>query len=185
LALEDKTVTEKNADQADPRATAVEDPTDDVAVSSAENGLSQTVCFQVSRLSLLYRYLFLLVLTGIGVFLLSLLVPMAVSGHDYLIGILLILWGFALLRYWAFLLSMPHRICLEGNTVLVLHALFRTRKIECSEISAVKVSPVYQSYLRIVTSGKKSFPMLNHVDGLHDLIGRIKAINPDLETRGC
>jgi len=176
---------EKNADQAKPGATTAEDPTDDVLASSTDNGLSQKVCFQVSRLSLLYRYLFLLVLTGIGIFLLSLLIPMAVSGQDYLIGILLILWGFALLRYWAFLLSTPHRICLEGNTSLVLHALFRTRKIECSEISAVKVSPIYQSYLRIITSGKKTFPMLNHVDGLHDLIGRIKAINPDLETRGC
>jgi len=176
---------EKNADQPDPGTTTAEDPIDEVVAPSANNGLSQKVCFRVSRLSLLYRYLFLLVLTGIGVFLLYLLIPMAVSGQDYLIGGLLILWGFALLRYWAFLLSTPHRICLEENTVLVLHALFRTSKIECSEVSAVKVSPIYQSYLRIITSGKKTFPMLNHVDGLHDLIGRIKAVNPDIRTRGC
>jgi hypothetical protein len=185
LAVEDETMPEKNADQPDPGATAVEEPTDDVVSSSPDEGLAQTACFQVSRLSLLYRYLFLLVLTGIGVFLLSLLIPMAVSGQDYLIGGVLILWGLALLRYWAFLLSTPHQICLEGNAVLVLHALFRTSRIECSEVSAVKVSPIYQSYLRIVTSGKKTFPLLNHVDGLHDLISRIKAINPDIQTRGC
>jgi len=176
---------EKNADQAEPGATTAEDATDELVAPSEDNGLSKKVCFRVSRLSLLYRYLFLLVLTGIGVFLLSILIPMAVSGEDYLIGLLLIIWGFALLRYWAFLLSMPHRICLEGNGVLVLHALFRTSKIDCREVSAVKVSPIYQSYLRIITSGKKTFPMLNHVDGLHDLIGRIKAVNPDLQTRGC
>jgi hypothetical protein len=121
----------------------------------------------------------------IGVLLLSLLFPMAYSGRDYLIGGLLALWALALLRYWAFLLSMPHRICLEGSESLVLHSLFRTKKVKCSEIASMRVSPFYQSYLRIVTSGKKTFPMLNHVDGLHDLIARIKSANPNLETKGC
>ena len=176
---------EKNADQPDPGTTTAEDPIDEVVAPSANNGLSQKVCFRVSRLSLLYRYLFLLVLTGIGVFLLYLLIPMAVSGRDYLIGGLLVLWGLALLRYWAFLLSMPHRICLEGDESLALYSLFRERRIECREIAAFRVSPIYQSYLKILTSGKKSCPVLNHVDGLHDLIARIKRINPDLRTKGC
>jgi hypothetical protein len=185
LAVEDEMMTDRDSDKPDTGAPATEDPPEGAQGTSGDEGLSQTVCFQVSRLSLLYRYTFLLVLTGIGVFLLSSLIPMVVSGKDDLIGGLLALWGFALLRYWAFLISTPHRICLEEDAILVLHALFRTRKIECSEISAMRVSPIYQSYLKIVTSGKKTFPMLNHVDGLYDLIGRIKAINPDLETRGC
>jgi len=146
---------------------------------------SQEDCFPVSRVSIVYRYLLLLGLTLVGVLLLSLLFPMAVSGRDYLIGGLLTVWALALLWYWAFLLSMPHRVCLEGNESLVLHSLFRTKKVPCSEIAALRVSPFYQSYLRIVTSGKKTFPMLNHVDGLHDLIIRIKRVNPKLETRGC
>jgi hypothetical protein len=146
---------------------------------------SETDCFQVSRVSLLYRYLFLLALTLGAALLLSILFPMAVSGSDYLIGGLLAIWALALLRYWAFLLSMPHRVCLEGNESLVLHSLFRTKKVPCSEIAALRISPFYQSYLRIVTSRKKTFPMLNHVDGLHDLIMRIKRINPKLETKGC
>ena len=50
---------------------------------------SQTDCFQVSRVSLVYRYLLLLALTLVGALLLSLLFPMAVSGRDYLIGGLL------------------------------------------------------------------------------------------------
>ena len=146
---------------------------------------SQNDCFQVSRVSLIYRYLLLLALTLVGALLLSLLFPMAISGRDYLIGGLLALWALALLRYWVFLLSMPHRVCMEGNEALVLHSLFRTKKVPCSEIAALRISPFSQSYLRIVTSGKKTFPMLNHVDGLHDLIIRIKRINPKLETKGC
>jgi hypothetical protein len=160
-------------------------PGDPVDPSSGEGDLARTVCFQVSRLSLLYRYLVLLVLTGIGTLLLSLLIPMAVSGRDYLIGGLLALWGLALLRYWVFLLSMPHRICIQHGGALVFHSLFRARKIDCAQIAAFRVSPIYQSYLKIVTSGKKSFPVLNHVDGLHDLIARIKRFNPNLRTRGC
>ena len=150
-----------------------------------DEAASQTDCFQVSRVSLLYRYLLLLALTLVGVLLLSLLLPMAVSGRDYLIGGLLVIWALALLRYWVFLLSMPHRVCLEGNESLVLHSLFRTKKVPCSEIAALRISLFYQSYLRIVTTGKKTFPMLNHVDGLHDLIARIKRVNPNLETKGC
>lgn len=146
---------------------------------------SQTDCFQVSRVSLFYRYLLLLALTLVGAVLLSILFPMAVSGRDYLIGGLLAIWALALLRYWAFLLAMPHRVCLEGNESLVLHSLFRTKKVPCSEIAALRISPFYQSYLRIVTTGKKTFPLLNHVDGLHDLIIRIKRVNPNLETKGC
>ena len=145
----------------------------------------QTDCFQVSRVSLVYRYLLLLALTLVGALLLSLLIPMALSGRDYLIGGLLAIWALALLRYWVFLLSIPHRVCLEGDESLVLHSLFRTKKIPLNEVAALRVSSFYQSYLRIVTSRKKTVPMLNHVDGLHGLIAGIKRVNPDLETKGC
>ena len=165
------------------------EPTDPSFEASAAPGedttLSQAECFQVSRVSLVYRYLLLLALTVVGALLLAILFPMAYADRDYLIGALLAIWALALLRYWAFLLGMPHRICLEGTESLLLHSLFRTKKIKCSEIAALRVSPFYQSYLRIVTSRKKTFPMLNHVDGLHDLIDRIKDVNPDLETKGC
>ena len=160
-------------------------PKEASATPGTNTASSRADCFEVSRVSLIYRHLLLLVLTAIGALLLLLLIPMAVSGRDYLVGGLLVVWALALLRYWAFLLSMPHRVCLEGDEFLVLHSLFRTRKVKCSEVTAMRVSPFYQSYLKIVTSRKKTFPMINHVDGLHDLIGRIRRINPNLETKGC
>lgn len=150
-----------------------------------ETALSRDGCFHVSRTALIYRYLLLSALTLIGVLILALLFPMAVADRDYLVGTLLAVWALALLRYWFFLLSMPYRICPEGGDALVFHSPFRRRKVLLGEIAALRVSPFYQSYLRIVTSGKKSIPMLNHVDGLHELIARIKRVNPDLKTRGC
>jgi hypothetical protein len=170
-------MSESDSTRKDTAESAPPGPPDEASV--------RTDCFQVSRVSLIYRYMLLLALTLVGILLLSLLFPMAVSGRDYLIGGLLAVWAFALLRYWLFLLSMPHRVCLEGNEFLLLHSLFGTKKVPVNEIAALRISPFYQSYLRIVTSKKKTFPMLNHVDGLHELVLRIKQANPNLETRGC
>lgn len=178
--------TKTEPDPNGPGTPAGEDAPADTSVADRDAALSQTLCFQVSRLSLVYRYLLLLVLTAMGALLLAILIPMAFSGRDYLIGGLLVLWGLALLRYWAFLLAMPHRICLEGGDSLAFHSLFRTRKIDCRDIASFRVSPIYQSYLKIVPSKKRgAIALLNHVDGLHDLIARVKRVNPDLETKGC
>jgi len=185
LAPEDETVSSTEPTQTDRAEPIPAHPPEAAAADDKNTALCHNGCFRVSRISLIYRYLLLLALTVIGVILLALLFPMAVSGRDYLIAGLLAIWGLALLRYWVFLMSMPHRICLEGDDLLVLHSLFRTKKIGCGQIVAFRVSPFYPSYLRIVTSGKKTFPMLNHVDGLHELIARVKRVNPKLETRGC
>ncbi len=178
--------TKKEPDPTGPVAPAGEDAPADTSVAGGDAALSRTLRFQVSRISLVYRYMVLLFLTAMGGLLLAILIPMAFSGRDYLIGGLLVLWGLALLRYWAFLLAMPHRICLEGSDCLTFHSLFRTRKIDCREIASFRVSPIYQSYLKIVPSKKRgAIAVINHVDGLHDLIARVKRVNPDLETRGC
>ena len=83
----------KDAPQPDPSTRSPPEPAEDTAAGSRDAGPSQNVCFQVSRLALVYRYVLLLVLTAIGVFLLGILIPMAVSGRDYLIGGLLVIWG--------------------------------------------------------------------------------------------
>jgi hypothetical protein len=184
--MEEETMQNHDSAGTDRPETAATSPPEEGPAPSGENtSLSQSDCFQVSRVSLVYRYLLLLALTMVGGLLLSLLFPMAVADRDYLIGGLLVIWALALLRYWIFLLSMPYRICMEGTDSMVLRSLFNARKLECSEIASLRVSPFYQSYLRLVTSGKRSIPMLNHIDNLHDLILRIKRANPDLKTRGC
>ena len=144
-----------------------------------------TVCFSVSLSTLLYRYLFLVLLTAIGGFLLYILVPMTLKSHSNLILFLLILWGLGLIWYWISLLSMPYRICLEPGGSLMLASLLRQRKVDCKEITQFRVSPFHPSYLKIVTSRKRSYSIFNHIDGLHDLINRIKQINPALKTTGC
>ena len=141
--------------------------------------------FQVSPLSLVYRYAFLLLLTAVGAFVLYLLVPMGIRARDWIVLALIGFWTLALLRYWAFLLSMPFRIQCEEDGFLKIKSLFRTTRISSGEIAALKVSAIYPGYLKIITSRKKSLLLLNHIDGLHELIHRIKAANPGATTRGC
>ncbi|MEW6442742.1 MAG: hypothetical protein AB1640_17530 [bacterium] len=141
--------------------------------------------FRVSTASLVYRLVFLLALTAAGLFLLFLLVPMGLRTKDWVMLALLGMWAAALLRYWAFLLAMPLRIRCEEDGHLNVQSLFRTVRIPCGEVSALQVSTLYPSYLKIQTSRRKSLLLLNHIDGLHELILTIRSRNPELTTRGC
>jgi len=145
----------------------------------------QEVQFQVSRMALIYRYCFLLILTLIGLGILYVLVPIALSSMDYPVLVLLAVWVLALMHYWYYLLNMPYRIsCVEEKDLNFL-SLLRRRAIPLNEITCLRVSPIYPTYLKICTSRKKNISIINHVNGLHDLVRRIKNINPDLETIGC
>ena len=145
----------------------------------------EEIRFRVSILSLVYRYLFLGLLTLLGVFFLYLVVPMSLASSDFLVLGILLVWVLALLRYWVYLLDMPYRIGLKPGEPLEFRSILRKRMVAMEEIRAFKVSPVYPSFLRILTTRKKTIPVINHVSGLHDLIGRVKQANPALETKGC
>ncbi len=140
--------------------------------------------FLVSRVSLAYRYFFLLSMTLVGVVLFLLLVPISWVGRDYPVLVLLAAWSFGLIRYWAYLLGMPHRILVKGKSVVFV-SLLRRKEFDQRDIIVMKVSPIYPSYLKIIVLGRKSVTMINHIDKLHELIWIIRTDNPELETKGC
>jgi hypothetical protein len=140
--------------------------------------------YRVSRISIVYRISLLVFLTLIGGFVLYILVPMEFATKDYLVVALLGIWVLALLRYWIFFVGMPYRItCLEGDRIRT-KSLLGKREIPCKEIQALRISPFYPSFLKIVTQ-KRNLTLLSHIDGLHELVSFIKEHNPELETRGC
>ena len=150
LAVEEETMPNSDPAQTDRPESAPAVPPDEAS--------PQTDCFQVSRVSLLYRYLLLLALTLVGALLLSLLFPMAVSGRDYLIGGLLAIWALALLRYWIFLLSMPHRVCLEGNETLVLHSCSGRRRSHAAKLPLCVSHPSIRAISESSHQGRRPFP---------------------------
>lgn len=143
--------------------------------------------FCVSTAARVTRYTFLALLTLVGVGLLFLLAPMLLGAGDSLLLILLGLWLLALVRYWVYLLGMPHRVRLLPEGQIEFVSVFRSRRLELREIASLKVSAVYPSYLKVGTTRRrpKSLTLINHVDGLHRLVGAIERANPGLVTRGC
>ncbi len=153
--------------------------------SDQEVSDSQDLFFRVTTTSIIYRYMFLLLLTIVGIFIFIMLIPATVAGKDYLTSGLLIFWALALAKYWTFILSMPYQIYLTDDDALRLRSIFQRKELPCEEIVLIKVSPLQQAYLKIITSRKKTFLLFNHINGLHEMINQIKKINPDLETIGC
>ena len=175
---------EKNSHIASDNAPDKESHEKEIPAGDEADGLNE-IQFQVSRTALIYRYCFLLILTLIGSGILYFLVPIALSSMDYPVLVLLVVWVLALLHYWYYLLNMPYRIsCVEEKTLSFI-SILRRREIPLNEITCLRVSPIYPTYLKICTSRKKNISIINHVNGLHDLVWKIKNINPDLETIGC
>lgn len=141
--------------------------------------------FRVTRAALLYRLCFLVLLTAVGVLLLAILVPMGIRSRDWVVLALLAAWTLALLRYWVFMLAMPHSIRCGQDQVLDFRSLFRTVRIPCSEVRELRVSPFYPGYLKLLSSRRRGLLFLSHIDGLHELVGWIRQSNPSVRTRGC
>jgi len=140
--------------------------------------------FRVTRTSQAYRYVFLVLLTLLGAGMLYLFFPTFRSAQDLLVLILLGVWAAALLRYWLYLLDMPYQVLCREDGFLEFRSVLRKRIVLGASIRSVKVSPVYPTYVRF-HAGKKRIAMINHVDGMSDLVTRIRRANPELETRGC
>lgn len=141
--------------------------------------------WRVSRPALAYRYLFIGILTLLGSVILYAVVPTYRSSRDLAVMVVLGVWVLALLRYWAYLLDMPHKVTLREDGTLAFLSVFRRRIVRADTIVSMKVSPVYPTYLKFRTGRKKRIVMINHLDGLHELVHRIRKANPGLETKGC
>jgi hypothetical protein len=141
--------------------------------------------YRVTGTSLVYRYLLIGIVTLVLAVLLYMTTPMFLSSKDVVVMVILGVWGLALLRYWVYLLDMPHRVRCTAEGSLEFVSLVRRRVVPASSILSIKVPTVHSGYLKFRTARKKNISMINHVDGLHELVGRIKKANPDLETRGC
>jgi hypothetical protein len=143
------------------------------------------VAFRVTGASLVYRYLLIGIVTLVLAVLLYMTAPMFLSSKDVVVMVILGIWGLALLRYWVYLLDMPHRVHCRLDGSLEFVSLLRRRIVPVASICSIKVPTVHSGYLKFRTARKKNISMINHVDGLHELVGRIKRANPNLETRGC
>jgi len=150
-----------------------------------EAAVQAETVFRVTGVSLAYRYLFIGLLSLVGAVVFYAMVPTYLSSRDWVVMIILGFWALALVRYWVYLFDMPHKVTLRDDGHLEFLSVFRRRGVPAASILSVKVSPLYPTYLKFRTAQKKSLVMINHVDGLHELVGRIRKASPGLKTKGC
>jgi hypothetical protein len=103
--------------------------------------------------------------------------PAAVS----LIGIV---WFGVLAWIWYFYLRIPVAITWRDEGVLEFKSLIRTIAVPVSDIIAIKAVPLSWGFIKIVYNGG-SLKLLNQITGLYELIGAVKAANPQVEITGC
>jgi len=141
--------------------------------------------FRVSGATLAYRYGLICLLTLVAAAVLYLVLPSYISSRDYIVLVILGCWVLALLRYWFYMLDMPYRVVCGKDRSLQFVSTLRKVTLPASSIVSLKVSPLYSSYIKLRTDDKKTLTVMNHVDGLNELVARIREDNPRLTTRGC
>lgn len=81
-------------------------------------------------------------------------------------------------------LRMPRRIILHEDGRLEFVSPVRRVVITAQEITSIKPDGSQLGFL-IVRWGAGKLRLLNQFDGFHDLLARIRLVNPGVEIRGC
>jgi hypothetical protein len=137
--------------------------------------------YKVLRLNLIMLYTLLGLLSLLGVFAgyLGFTRPEAPA-----VGVIIGIVWFGILGAWFFYLRIPVTITWRDEGVLEFKGLFRTTEVPVSDIIAIKAVPLSWGFIRIVHKGG-SVKLLNQITGLYELIGAVKAANPQVEITGC
>ena len=122
----------------------------------------------------------LVTLVGIILFYLSFARP-APDGPPPALAVFFLL-GVAWL--WSRQLRMPRRIILHGDGHLEFVSPVRRVVLNAQDIISIKPD-MHQFGFLIVRWGSGKLRLLNQFDGFHDLLARIKLVNPAVEIRGC
>ena len=86
--------------------------------------------------------------------------------------------------FWVRQFRMPRRIILHEDGRLEFVSPVRRVVITVQDITSIKPDGTQFGYL-IVRWGAGKLRLLNQFDGFHDLLARIKLVNPAVEIRGC
>ena len=95
-----------------------------------------------------------------------------------------IVWFGILAWAWYFYLRIPVTITWRDEGVLEFKSPIKTTEVPVSDIIAIKAVPLSWGFIKIVYKGG-SVKLLNQITGLYELLGAVKAINPQVEITGC
>jgi hypothetical protein len=138
--------------------------------------------YKVLRLNLVFLYVLLGFLTGLGFLVghLTFVGPGATSA----LGLMEIVWFVILAWLWFFYLRIPMTITWRDDGVLEFKSPIRTTEVPVADLIVIKAMPLSWGFIRI-TYNRGSLRLINQITGLYELLGTIKAANPRVEITGC
>jgi len=82
------------------------------------------------------------------------------------------------------ILAIPYRITWSRDGVIEFISLYRRRTVRPGEIRSIKPASANFGFFIVQTDHGK-IKILAQFDGFHDFLGRLKAVSPGVELRGC
>lgn len=117
---------------------------------------------------------------GTGIFLISTRLFGAGGDWLFIIGVGMIATGvFPILRS----LNFPQSITLSEDGRIEFTSTLRQRVVYVTGIQSIK--PEGLESLLVVHANGVRIPLIPQFDGFHDFLARLKAMNPNIELRGC
>lgn len=82
------------------------------------------------------------------------------------------------------MLSIPHQMVLSQDGTIEFISVLRQRVFRAAEVKSIKPEGLTFGFVMLrANSGK--IRLLTQLDGFHDFLANLKAMNPGIELRGC
>jgi len=95
-----------------------------------------------------------------------------------------IIWFGAITWGVHFVLRMPFETTLRADGTLAFRGILGRAVINIHEIKSVEAAPFGGPYL-YVKHQRGKITMQRDIDGLYELIGKLKSLNPGIAVKGC
>jgi hypothetical protein len=82
------------------------------------------------------------------------------------------------------ILSIPHQISLSKEGIIEFKSVLRRRVIKAIDVKSIKPAGFYYGFV-IVRATQTKVRLFPQFDGFHDFLVKLKAMNPQVELRGC
>jgi len=138
--------------------------------------------YKVVLFPLIFLYVMLGLLTLVGIILWGR--GFGPPGGPAGVDLFLVIWLAVLAWIWYFYLNIPITITWRDEGVLEFKSPLGTTVVPVSEVTAIKATPMHWGFLK-VTYRSGSLRLLTQMTGLYELIGTVKAHNPEVQIWGC
>jgi hypothetical protein len=138
--------------------------------------------YRVSMLTLVIVYIILGFLTLFGVWLAYR--AFTTPGAPGVVGFPAIVWLGVLVWIWQLYLRIPVAITWRDEGVLEFKSLIATTVVPVQDCLAIKATIMSRGFIKFKYKGG-NLRLMGQMTGLYELLGTVKAHNPQVEITGC